>query len=103
MKRPILTAAAAALLVAVTIGAPQQAEARRGYGAAGIIGGMSAGEILGGAYPYPAGYVGYPAPVYLPGPGYARGPAYPPPGCVITQRRFMTDYGWRTRKIRVCY
>jgi hypothetical protein len=102
MKRPILAAAAAAVLVAVAIGAPQKAEARRGYGAAGIIGGMSAGDILGGAYPYP-GYVGYPAPVYLPGPGYARGPAYPPPGCVITQRRFMTDYGWRTRKIRVCY
>ncbi len=68
MKRPILAAAAAALLVAAAIGAPQKAEARRGYGAAGIIGGMSAGEILGGAYPYP-GYVGYPAPVYHPGAG----------------------------------
>jgi hypothetical protein len=100
MNRPILAAAAAALLVAITVGAPQQAQARRGY-AAGIIGGMSAGEILAGGY-YP-GHAGYPAQAYYPGPGYYPAPAYPPPGCVITQRRFMTDYGWRTRKIRVCY
>jgi hypothetical protein len=98
MKRPTLPAVAAALLVAVVVGAPQKAEARRGYAAAGIIGGLSAGEILAaGAYPYYPGYAGYAAPAYYPA------PTYPPPGCVITQRRFMTPHGWRASKIRVCY
>jgi hypothetical protein len=102
MKRPILAAAAAALLVAAILGAPQQAEARRGYGSAGIIGGISANEIIArGAY-YP-GFGAYPAPANYAGPAYYPAPTYPPPGCVITQRRFMAGYRWEMRKIRVCY
>ena len=103
MKRPVPAATAAALLVAATLGAPQTAEARRGYVAAGIIGGLAAGAIIGGAYPYYPGYVGYPAPVYYPGPGYYPAPTYPPPGCVIRQRPVTNGYGWSMRKIRVCY
>ena len=49
MNRPILAATAAALLVAATVGAPQPAEARRGYVAGAIIGGLAAGAIVGGA------------------------------------------------------
>ena len=104
MKRPILAATGAALIVAATIGAPQTAEAQSRYVAAGIIGGLSANAILGAGYPYYPGYVGYPAPVYYPAPAaYYRAPAYPPPGCVITQRPVHTGYGWSMRKIRVCY
>ncbi len=85
MKRPILAAAAAALLVAAILGAPQQAEARRGYGSAGIIGGMSANEIIARrslSLSRLSGLIRR-RPI-MPGPAYYPAPTYPPPGCVIT-------------------
>jgi hypothetical protein len=93
---------AAACLAAALIAVPGSAEARKGrYVASGIIGGVSAGAIVAGGY-YP-GYVGYPAPVYYPGPVHYRAPTYPPPGCVIRRQPVFDGYGWRSRKIRVCY
>ena len=73
--RTTLTAVAAAATIAVaTIAAPTAADARRGWWAPAIIGGLAAGAIIGSAYarPYYGGYGYYqPAPVYN---GYA--PAY---------------------------
>jgi len=73
--RTTLTAVAAAATIAVaTIAAPTAADARRGWWAPAIIGGLAAGAIIGSAYarPYYGGYGYYqPAPVYD---GYA--PAY---------------------------
>jgi hypothetical protein len=73
--RTTLTAVAAAATIAVaTMAAPTTADARRGWWAPAIIGGLAAGAIIGSAYarPYYGGYGYYqPAPVYD---GYA--PAY---------------------------
>jgi hypothetical protein len=75
VMRTTLTAVAAAATIAVaTIAAPTTADARRGWWAPAIIGGLAAGAIIGSAYarPYYGGYGYYqPAPVYD---GYA--PAY---------------------------
>jgi hypothetical protein len=75
VMRTTLTAVAAAATIAVaTIAAPTTADARRGWWAPAIIGGLAAGAIIGSAYarPYYGGYGYYqPAPVYN---GYA--PAY---------------------------
>ena len=65
--RTTLTAVAAAATIAVaTIAAPTTADARRGWWAPAIIGGLAAGAIIGSGYGYYQ-----PAPVYN---GYA--PAY---------------------------
>lgn len=104
MKKSILAVAAVAVVAVVTVAAPTQAEARRGNAvAAGVIGGLAAGAIIGSAaaapYGYYPGYVGYPAPVYAPGPAYYG----PPPGCVIRNQRVWDGYAWRRQKIRVCH
>ena len=66
--RTTLTAVAAAATIAVaTIAAPTAADARRGWWAPAIIGGLAAGAIIGSAYARPYyGEYGYyqPAPVY---------------------------------------
>jgi hypothetical protein len=73
--RTTLTAVAAAATIAIAaIATPTTADARRGWWAPAIIGGLAAGAIIGSAYaqPYYGGYGYYqPAPVYG---GYA--PAY---------------------------
>ena len=93
-------ASAVALAVAAFAGS---AEARNVDGralASGVIGGMSAGAIMGAPY-YPAYgqgfYPSYPAPVY-----YVP-PAGPPPGCVIRQQRVWDGYRWRWQKLRICH
>ena len=103
MTRPILAAAAAALVASATILAPGEAASRtgyRGYYGDGIIGGMSANEIVGGAYGYGPVIVGHPA---YPGPVSYAAPNYPPPGCIIRPHRVWNGYRWATHKIRVCY
>lgn len=113
MTRPILAVAAAATLLAVTMGASHEAEARRGYRGYygdGIIGGLSANAIVGaGYYGYYPGYVRYPGYVgYVGYPGYVApasyaAPSYPPPGCVIRQQRVWNGRAWASNRIRVCY
>lgn len=103
MKRSVTAFAGAAALAAAVLAGPAAAEASDRALAAGIIGGMSAGAILGNPY-YPGygygyypGYVGYPAPVYrVP-------PLGPPPGCVIKQQKVWDGYRWRWRKLRICH
>lgn len=109
MKKAILAAVAAAALVATSV-APQPAEARGGRIAAGVLGGLAAGAILGGAFGpryYGPGY-GY----YGPGYGYYGGgyaPAYYGGyapyyggGCYVRRERFWDGYGWRVRRVQVC-
>jgi hypothetical protein len=85
----------AAVVAAVT---PAEASGRRTV-AAGIIGGMSAAEVMGGPYypSYGSYYPSYPAPVYF------VPPDGPPPGCVIRNQRVWNGDGWRWRKLRVCH
>jgi hypothetical protein len=90
----------ATALFAAIAGSTTSADARDRALAAGVIGGMSAGAILGTPY-YPGYgygyYPGYPAPVYH------VAPLGPPPGCVIKQQKVWDGYGWRWRKLRICH
>jgi hypothetical protein len=93
-----LTALAAAAAIAVTAVAtptPADARGRGGAVAAGIIGGLAAGAIIGSAFARPYGYYGYYG--YAPGPYYVYGPR-----CFWTRERFWDGYGWRLRRVRVC-
>jgi len=94
-KTKTLTAlAAAATLGLAAIATPQPAEARGGAIAAGIIGGLADGAIIGSAVHGP--YYGY-------GPGYyATAPAYYGGGCYWTRQRVWDGWGWRFRRVRVC-
>lgn len=89
-----LTAAAA--LVVAAVATPQQAEARGGRVAAGIIGGLAAGAIIGGIASNGYGYYGGPAYAYGPGPVYYGG------GCYWQRERVWDGWGWRIRRVRVC-
>jgi len=96
--RTLTALAAAATLGLAAIAAPQPAEARHGGAiAAGIIGGLAAGAIIGSAFngPYYA---------YGPGPysysGYGGYGGYG--GCYWTRQRVWDGWGWRFRRVRVC-
>jgi hypothetical protein len=70
-----LTAVAAAMAIAVTaITVPTTADARNGWWAPAIIGGLAAGAIVGSAYGRP--YYGYGYGYYQPAPAYYGTPAY---------------------------
>jgi hypothetical protein len=64
--------------------------------AAGVIGGLAAGALIAGASRPAYGYG------YGPGPVYYGAPAYGPP-CYWRRERIWDGYGWRLRRVRVCY
>jgi len=90
-------------LAVALMGAPIQARAENGQVAAGILGGLAAGALIGSAArpaPPPAYY--YPAPVYAPPP-----PAYvvPPPSCYYTPGQPVWDSFrgmWVRPSVQVC-
>ena len=104
MKYTIIALAAAATLAAAL---PSSAQARcHGCGvAAGVVGGLAAGAIIGSAIANSGPTYYEPAPVYAPPP-----PAYAAPSevvegdvCHVERRRVWVDgYGWRSRRIEVC-
>ena len=99
MKIIVATGLAAAL-----VGAPIQARAENGQVAAGIIGGLAAGALIGSAVrpaPPPAYY--YPAPAYAPPP-----PPYvvPAPSCYYTPGQPVWDAFrgiWVRPRVQVCH
>jgi hypothetical protein len=102
MKYTVIALAAATMLAAA---APQAAQARC-YGcgvAAGVVGGMAAGAIIGSAMANSA-----PAPVYVepapPPPVYYEEPAYVEgPVCHTIKRRIWVDgVGYRWSREEVC-
>lgn len=107
MRKSLAAAMAVIAIAATAATSPAEARHRGNAFAGGLIGGLAAGAIIGGAaYPYyaaPYGYYpsypGYPAPVYVPGPAYFG----PPPGCVLRNQRVWDGYRWRWQKIRVCH
>jgi hypothetical protein len=112
MTRTLTTLAAAATLAVATIAAPTPADAGGGRIAAGVIGGLFAGAIIGSALASPYYYGGYgPGPYYSggyhgPGPYYYGGPYYAAAGgypCGWRRERVWTGYGWAIRRVRVCY
>jgi hypothetical protein len=92
-----LTAFAAAATIAVAaVATPTPADARGGAIAAGVIGGLAVGAIVGSAAAN-NGYAYGPGPVY-----YGAAPAYYGGGCYITRERIWTNFGPRWRRVRVC-
>ena len=104
MKHTIIALAAAATLAAAL---PSSAQAHcNGCGvAAGVVGGLAAGAIIGSAIANSGPAYVAPAPVYAPPP-----PAYVAPSevyegdiCHVEHRRVWVEgYGWRSRRIEVC-
>ena len=97
-------ALAGVLAVGAVATSTQQAEAHwRGGGAvaAGVVGGLAAGAIIGGALAYPRyGYGYYGAPAYYGyGPAYYGGPVYYGRRC-WTRRVFGPGGG--VRRVRTC-
>ncbi|MBV9557377.1 MAG: hypothetical protein JO254_09875 [Pseudolabrys sp.] len=94
MTKTLTALAVAATMAIGAVAAPPKAEARGGAIAAGVIGGLAAGAIIGSAarpYYYGPGY-GYYGPA-----AYAYGP-----GCYWHRERFWDGWGWRIRRVRVC-
>ena len=81
MTRTLTAIAVAATLGLAAVAAPQQAEARDGAVAAGVIGGLAAGAIIGAAAAN-NGYYGGPA-------YYGPGPVYYGPACYWTHERVL--------------
>ncbi len=96
MKKTLIALATAATLALATVAAPQPAQAHHGGAiAAGIIGGLAAGALIGaaaanGPYYYGPGDYNGPAPVYY------------GPGCYWTNERYWNGYGWHWHRVRVC-
>lgn len=98
ITKTLTALAAAATLTFAAVATPQPAEARDGRVAAGIIGGVAAGLIIGGlaSNAYGHGYYGGPR-YYEPAPVYYYGPR-----CWWMRERIWDGYGWRLRRVRVC-
>ena len=101
MKYTVIALAAATMLAAA---APQPAQARcHGCGvAAGVVGGLAAGAIIGSAIANSA-----PAPVYVepgPPPVYYESPAYVEgPVCHTVKRRIWVEgIGYRWSREEIC-
>lgn len=103
MKNTIVALAAAVTLAAAL---PSSAQAHcRGCGvAAGVVGGLAAGAIIGSAiansgptYVEPAPVYAPPSPVYVEPPAYVDGPV-----CHTEHQQVWDGYAYRTRRVEVC-
>ncbi|HEY6858404.1 MAG TPA: hypothetical protein VI358_01285 [Pseudolabrys sp.] len=103
MKITIIALAAATTLAAAL---PSSAQAYcNGCGvAAGVVGGLAAGAIVGSAIANSRPVYVEPAPVYaLPPPAYAEPPAYVDgPVCHTERQQVWDGYAYRTRRVQVC-
>jgi hypothetical protein len=93
MRKTLTALAAVATISVATIAAPAPAEARDGWIAGAIIGGIALGA-LAYHYNYPRAYRG-------PYAAYA-GPVFYGPRCFWERERVLTPFGWRTQRVRYC-
>jgi hypothetical protein len=97
MKRMLLALGAAAF-VAASLPAPAQAHCHGCGVAAGVVGGLAAGALIGSALAGPRYYEVPPPPPAYYYEEYGDGPV-----CHVERRRVWVDgYGWRHRRIEVC-
>ena len=103
MKNTIIALAAAVTLAAAL---PSSAQANcNGCGvAAGVVGGLAAGAIIGSAIANSGPRYVEPAPVYAaPPPAYAEPPAYADgPVCHTERQQVWDGYAYRVRRVQVC-
>jgi hypothetical protein len=109
MTKTLLAYAAAASLAVSTMLTPTSAQADdRGAVAAGVLGGLAVGTMIGSAAARNNGPYYRPAPAYY-GSGYYGsgyygagyyGPSYP--DCYWQRQRVWDGYGWRLGRVRVC-
>ena len=90
MRKTMVAFAAALSLAAAVAAMPKSAQAdNSGAVAAGVIGGLAVGAMIGSAAANNGPYY-QPAPVY-----------YGPP-CYWTRQRVWDGFGWRWTRVRVC-
>jgi hypothetical protein len=91
MRKILAIAATTAVILAATTTAPVTAKADDGGAiAAGIIGGLTLGAILGAVGPHPV-------------PPVAIGPVYEGPQCFWAPGRpYWDGYRWEPSRVRVC-
>ena len=102
MRKALIVAAAAAIAVAGTLSEPAHAGDRGGAVAAGVLGGLAVGAIVGAAASQPRYYGPPPAYYAEPAPVYA---APPPPQCYWTRGEPVWDgYRgmWVRPRVQVC-
>ena len=92
MRRTFTALIAAATIALAVMAAPDPASApsRGGAVAAGILGALAAGAIIGSA-------IAAPPPVY-----YSPAPVYVEPVCYVRRERFWDGYRWRSRRVEIC-
>ena len=94
MTRGLIALAIAATMGAAILAAPAQAGSRDGAVAAGVIGGLAIGSMLGAAAAQPRYYGPAPAPVYV-----------EPPSCYWTRGEPVWDRyrgAWVRPRVQVC-
>lgn len=93
MKRKLAAIVAALTCTSALTASP--AHARSGDVAAGLLGGLAVGAIVGSAIAAPRPYYYAPAPVYAVPP--------PPPECYWTRGQPMWDgYRWVRPRVQIC-
>jgi hypothetical protein len=98
MMKSLAVLATAGVIAVSSIAAPAPAQAgNEGAVAAGVIGGLAAGAIIGSAARPHYGY-GY---GYAPGYTYYGGP-YAYSRCYTVRKKVWTNHGPRWRRVRVC-
>jgi hypothetical protein len=103
MKNTVIALAAVATLAAALLSSAQAYCNGCGV-AAGVVGGLAAGAIVGSAMANSRPVYVEPAPVYAPPPpAYAEPPAYfDGPVCHIERQQVWDGYAYRMRRVQVC-
>lgn len=103
MKNTVI-ALAAAVTLAAALPSSAQADCHGCGVAAGVVGGLAAGAIIGSAIANSGPTYVEPAPVYAPPPPvYAEPPAYVDgPVCHTERQQVWDGYAYRMRRVQVC-